>query len=492
MSTPTTMPQQQPELIDYDTFGVDKLMVSADQIVVRWKEDRRNLARNIGLSKITNPWLAALPSSRSCRGKVTGPTSIRGVCTGCTVSGRLFTKGMTVLNQKTTIVAGTNTGTQFIVSQFASEFLGEYFRGYKINDDAASASQNISTNVGALEACMPGFVASVHDTTFYSCIGSYFEHYALVSCFVEYEMDKAGIPCVPAFLWAWQCENTLNSVELAHSLGRGSFDLITKVPDFMDRAGMLNYDTVKGIFGQLLSSLHFLSNYGFNHGMPSLANLAFTRKIAMYSYDECQIASPLTLHIIPSGVSSISLQSSSGITRIFHSGLGLVKPLNLKTFPTIEVRPLIEPHTHSDALCRAPEPSLGMRIPCLPEYLEKRVVCYKIGEYWEDFLYYIQHLGTPLFTSSYDFYAFLISLMAEQSFCNALCADFSLHDLFKSLFVQSELENLMIDITALQRLPHVPTHTDIVKVLCKYNLRCDVISYAWFKFKNLPSTSPSA
>lgn len=464
--------------IDYNILGIDTKLVSADQIVHAWKVNRRSLAKHLNTLKLKDPWNSNIPISIKCRCKVSGQTSIRGVCMGCNIISKLFTKGLIVLNKRNTILVGQHTGLQFVINQYTNTSIEHGYIEVK-----QPLNYELIFNLTFINACEPNFTENIDRSMFYAFQGSYHEHYALISSFIEYEMDKNNIPCLPTFKWIWNCCDTTNIVEEISPLSGKTFDEFTS--EFYDTSKgdkTLHPEIFRGILGQLLSLLHFLLPYAFIHGAPSISSVSFSPQVASYIYDTIEIASPITLHINPTGVSSISMSdrysnetSNKNIVRLYHPGLGI--NTNIKLLPNISIIP-ITGFKYQNGSCHI---NSHNSIPCTSEYMNQRVLRYRLGNATITYTYYTRYLGIPLFNSSFDLYAFLISFMVQKSFYNALHEDTNILQLWKTLFTVDEYDLIMVDIQMMKST----SYDDILQLLSKYALRCDAITHMWNGFKTL-------
>ena len=467
-------------------MDIDRKVLSADQILIKWKEDRRAFVRNQDSSHFSVETL--------CTAKVSGVTAIRGVCFGCKIAGRLFEKGMALVQKPMTILVGEHVGMQFVINQH--KFAIEHFGKYEVQPDLNAEVLGTLEFYANMSACQPSLVDSLRSTNFYTSVGSYYEHYAFVSSFIEYEMDKNGVPCVPPFLWMWNCDDSFNIIDRVYSLGQGSLDGVIASSEFIESPksptarevpfSPLTGPSLRGIVGQLIVCLHLLSVYGFTHGMPSLQHIGFSRKVASFEYDGVTIVSPLILHLIPSSVSAISIGDSDGqIRRFLHRGLGFVRPMAISS-PYYSITTYVDSrHTAKSGEGVCVRRSI---IPTLSEYADSKVVCYTIGDKADDFMYSVQHRGIPLFSGSYDLYAFLTGFICEESFHHAVMKDAQILHLWKSLFVGDQYPQLMEAISKL-RDRHgrttSPSHSEILELLRPFALRCDAIDYAWELFKEM-------
>lgn len=495
------------KIIEYGNISCEGTLLSADQIILRWGTDRHSIARCVSSSKLSDPWtgLVSQDDSCGCRLGDTGkPFTCPIACTGCNVSSRLFKKGDIVQEHPFTIQVGKYIGTKYALHSFKKGLdVGFGFKGYERTDAPMVVGSLLLDHMSALQACETSFSTHVQNTSFWACKGSPIEHYIMISCFLENEMHKGGFPTIPTFRWSFQCDGNINVVEEVLSLGKGTLTGVSSVSEYVESPRSptarsspitpLTSDTSRGIILQLVSTLHFLNRYAFTHGSPSLNCLGFSKTPSAYIYDDVKISSPVGLRIIPSTTSALSAAGINGsAVRIYHPGLILDQSVNHKLLPKIVITPFIG-IKQSDSFCNASSRAdslVVMSNPCLPEYIRLRIIGYKIGSNTNSFTSYVQHLGIPLFHSSFDLYAFWVALMCESPFYQAVHNDQPLLDIWRQLWNPSEYDTMMNELQIVrQRSEHdVPlAPSDIVTFVSSYYLRCDALENTWQHLKNLSS-----
>lgn len=481
----------------YMELNVAKRLRSADQIVTQWTEDRRSIAHNLTELGLANPWGYFVPQENACSCKVSGKFTIRGMCSGCGIMSNLFKDGNIKVDTPNTITVGIYAGSQFFIVQ-ANNGVFNTLKGYVKSKDPFYEGNKIMRDVVEMQACESNFITDVQETTFFASRGSYEEHYAIISSFIESELSKIGIPCIPTFRWIWNCCNTFNIVEQSTILGRGSLDRITSSSDFVDAPKSpiarsktylpLSSQSCRGIVGQLLSTLHYLQFYRFNHGKASMNSLAFSRSAASFVYDGALIVCPFTLFMIPSGLSSISIGGKDGTLRIYHPGIGTTTKYS-GYFPSVTSNVYLGTK-YSISTC---DPRGHNPIPCMPQYTEDTVIGYKIGKEHELVSRYTQHLGLPIFHKSLDLYSFLISLVFNPSFREGMIRDQPLLDLWKTMWDPKEYPKIMGRIEELNSQDvTLLDSTEVVRFLSDYTLRCDAIDHMWAGFKLISHSAPSS
>ena len=175
-----------------------------------------------------------------------------------------------------------------------------------------------------------------------------------------------------------------------------------------------------------------MKQYDFIHGVPSIKYIKFSNQSCNFNYKGINIRGSVTLHLIPSGRSSISIKSNLGSRRIYHSGLGAQRSFS-----------------HN-------------------QEFDKSLTEYKIGNSKDLFKYYTQSTGLGLYQSSFDLYGFITSLMINQSFRNNVKKDQRLFKFWKSLFDPLEFDDLMLRIESIKQ---ELSFDQLLDILSNYKLK---------------------
>ncbi len=195
-------------------------------------------------------------------------------------------------------------------------------------------------------------------------------------------------------------------------------------------------------------------------------------------YEGVDIKSRTTLSISPSGFSSIS----SGKMRIYHPG-GIAQKSRIHDhLPQIEVKPFLTSNKGGGCKKCVESNTLDEK-HCTDYYSRVRAVGYKIRDK-NSFIPYIRHLGIPLFYSSFDLYAFFISLMCSSNFYEEVMTDSLLLQIWQQLWIPSEYDIMMASFVTF-RLQENMNFNLILDFLSSYHLRCDALECTWNSIKNL-------
>lgn len=419
--------------INYGNHFIEKYMLSSDQIIIRWSEDRRNISRSISNERF-DFWDYNIPYSEKCECKACDISCKNGVCLGCEIVSRLFKDGIILLDQTKKLNIGIFIGLQFSIFKTLGSSPVNPYSPYVIRSDIKEKNKNIMNKYTSHDDDYN------EDLYFLACGGTHIEHYSLVSSIIEYEMNKIEIPCIPTFMWTWACSGDIYTVNKVCDLGNGTFKLAE------------NIHTTCGILGQLFSIMHFNLLYLYTHNAPSMKSVCFSNNPCNYKYMDVEISSPITMHIIPSGFTSVSIGSDSKTIRLFHPGMS-----DLIVYDDVST---IEISSHK---------------------FDTDVVCYKIGSDIERFKYYTRNLASTLFLS-YDIYAFFTAFICNKLFYNNILRNKNFFEIWESLFLQSEFSDLMQELDKIRMSDEEPSSDKILKILSKYTLRSDSVDHCWNKY----------
>ncbi|CAH6418847.1 Hypothetical protein POVN_LOCUS571 [uncultured virus] len=488
--------------LSYQTIACESKLRSADQIITRWSKDRHQLARAVTSGAIAHPTKDILAKSGTCACQMSKKRKAfvdNGACVGCDLLSRLFRNGEITTATPFVVQVGAFTGHRFVAKNFKGGLeVVKGFAGYEETSYPAKVGAELLQLLSSMQACETSFSEHIKNTVFWACKGSQVEHYMTVSSFMENELNKARLPTTPVFRWAFMCQDDIDVVDEVPSLSRGTLAEITSISEYIETPRSptarssptlpLTNETMRGLLRQLISTLKFFSGYVFTHGSPSLHSLGFSKTPAAYIYDDVKVTSPVGLHVIPSGTSSFSAVKPDGTTlRLYHPGTSFHTSVDYKMLPRITVAPCFG---YKGAACGESKcvAASETTVPCLAEYASLRVITYKIGASPAGFAKYVQHLGIPLFYSSFDVYAFWMALMCEEAFYLAVQNDTQILRIWKQLFLPDEYDALMADVRSLRQRTSTatsPSSEELLERLAKYHLRCDALEHTWQLLKAL-------
>jgi hypothetical protein len=495
----------------YSILEDENVGITADAIIESWDENRNDLHQaliNSDLSHLDD----VVGDDSNCKnymGKGTKPLSNRFKCDGCTHTGILF------LNQRInsdiiTIQVGKYVGQQY---RLKSNLEGK-LASYVSTTNPVEQSKVILDRLKYIKDC-ESTLENMVQTTKFNVVHNPNTQYIAMSILMEAELNKFQIPCTPIFSNVVSCGNRTHIIDRIPNLGIGTFEHLKMYKNYYDKpspqsranpSDPFTYESAKGILVQLTSTLHALSYYSFIHGKACLEYLGFDSTPCDYNYDGVSISSPFTLRLIPSLYASMTYQANDGLNyRIYYSPDVGSKTVNLDALQKISIVPQLKPECDNDHKLRFDvgcAPNVDASNPHLEEYTKIKLVTYSIQASESEFIYYRQNMGIPLFYSSFDLYCFMISLMLESSFYDAIHRNPQLMAIWKGLwqhghpiiskdvngilkYTPSDYERVTEALHTLRSRGLHLSYAEICTLLSTYGLRCDAVAYVWEQCRSL-------
>jgi hypothetical protein len=475
----------------YDSTKCLKELQSADDILDRVRVDRSLIFKSI--RKMTpcenfHPFEKILPIDEKCMcqgGWGLRPYVNKQFCVGCEIIRRI-SKGIKIPEDSIlTIEYGSYTSHTYSIVSCENIFLP-----YERSKEYEVLSHILLSKLQSMNIYNPIF-KEINDRTFYYSTISPIVNYINICIILQNKLHKHKFPTVPLFEWAYQCGKNTYLLEIFPNMGFGTLENIIENPDYVrgpksptarrSHAMTINSNLLISILKQLISTLHFLSNYSYIHGNPNIRHLAFTKKPCYYKYDDVEISAPITLHLIPSNDSSITIENDNGeFYRFLNSGY--IKTIKEYDHILEKVEPFL-----GNKLIYEDEIKTKSIIPVLPDLENNLIYGYKIGVCKSVFKDLLTQKGIPLVNTSFDFYMFMFSLLSEESFYLSFSEHPELMNLWKDMFKFSEYEDMMNDLKNLRVLesPESISFQEIYDVMSKYTFRCDAIQYFWECLKKI-------
>ena len=204
----------------------------------------------------------------------------------------------------------------------------------------------------------------------------------------------------------------------------------------------INKDMIKSIILQLLVILTELGKYDFYHDDPTLI---FTKDPISYIYSGKHIEGSITVKISNLAKSSITFNN----IRFFEKNAQTAVHMEKNTF--------------------VPE------IPKMKQY-------YKLTNTNIDLYRSMRKIGIPIFSDSFNFYCFMLSLMSNKHFFDVVMNDITLYDLWKNMWLEENLsyvENLVAELHDISNIDNNMIF-DTIKGLW---LRSDIVNHMFNSIK---------
>jgi hypothetical protein len=202
-----------------------------------------------------------------------------------------------------------------------------------------------------------------------------------------------------------------------------------------DNKKNIEYNIIKGILFQLLSTLKVLSSNDLFLGPIGKKNIVLYNNPISYKYDGIKINCPITAKYLLNSTSSITIKSENGNTRIYQKSD--IMENQIKYHSTLPYK-----NYNDDTYLLSPS--------------DKKLYNYYCS------------LGFPFYISSYNVYSVFLVLMTIPEFFNSI--RLNNENIFKKLWLPNEYKNVISDIKNNQEVH------DIIK---KYRLRKDALDFVW-------------
>ncbi len=466
---------------------------SSGSLFERWNEDRKKVSDLATEENISDIFKTIFPKDTLCKshlGTDGRHYMISQSCSGCQFISRLFKRGEEGRNKHLVVQAGEMAGKELFISHIS----------YSIASLDPYIEQSFSREYGIrslkslhhMQICEHGYSTRINRTKTYGTT-SPISNYIAISCILEQEMKNLDLPSLPMFRWMYECSDGIVMVE--EKIGnKGNLDILSKHSDYtksptptstVSKIRPLRIDVCRLLLMQLAINLSFMNNYDFTHGAPCLNKIIITKEPSMIKYDSIKLESPFTLHIIPSEYSSITISTREELIRLFYKSKSDINLTQLSDVLKINFQVSLG-STYSPKVCLPFNENVTDNM--CEKYKSMRILSYKIGS-TNSFDIYTREMGIALFPSSFDTYAFLVSLMVEESFYQALINDDDLNKIWTSIWLPDDFPSVMKELAILRKFSSekhtCPDYSMIREMLGKFYLRCDGLHFLWQSLKNL-------
>jgi hypothetical protein len=219
----------------------------------------------------------------------------------------------------------------------------------------------------------------------------------------------------------------------------------------------IHEEVVTGIIFQLFALLHNLRKYDFSHGNPSTNAIKFDKEPASYIYDSVHVSSPITLKLTDFSLSGCTVDKK---LRLYSKNVVADEELKKKNFT-----PILDTVDDEIMVYRLKDPKKHI----------KSTVLYT----------YMKHLGLPIYSASFDAYAFMILLMSDKSFYSTCFNDKKLKTFWRNMWVyENDFQEINSKLEYIQEEKTFLDHNDILTILSGLSLRCDMIEHGWNLLKS--------
>ena len=116
----------------------------------------------------------------------------------------------------------------------------------------------------------------------------------------------------------------------------------------------------------------------------------------------------------------------------------------------------------------------------------RNITLYRLTNTTLDIYNALRHIGFPLYVGSFDFYSFMISLMCDKPFFDAVFFDSKLYRLWSMMWLPEDLPNierLIKEAHSIQINNNRAAANIVVDIIRGAWLRCDITKYMWSLIK---------
>ena len=261
----------------------------------------------------------------------------------------------------------------------------------------------------------------------------------------------------------------------------------TNIPKKYISNDIINPTISKSIFLQLLVMFKELSKYYFSHGIPSLNSLKFVNEPHDYVYEGTHVTGPITLQLTNFTNSSATFNNVHLFPRSVHSTMYLQRVM----FPpdiinrTVRMSYCDEVYTCLENASNTCDSNLNnFEDICSPT----SVNMYRLTNSTINIYLSMRHIGFPLYSGSFDFYCFMISLMLNPQYYNSIMADKSLYRLWAMMWTTDDLiiveqrikqTFLPESIDYLKNSNYLDENNLVIDIIRGLWLRCDILNFMW-------------
>lgn len=456
----------------YHNFDSCEFTLGVDNLLLQYKHDREKITSliiNDPNKLIMTIWKheSLLAADNECRCQM-GRGSIRSQfsCAQCKNLRRIIDFRQGIVNCPFKLQCGNSAGKSLIV--LASEISHPFLNW---DDDAMKRSKLFVEQYPNLLICGTPNVKNLR------CIsGDKFTIRALIMFMISKMFHDNHLPhCV-----------MMHTAFICNGIGYGLYDMPTignifdlhRLPEYHDY-GALKVNVSRTIILQLLVILSELSKVNFSHGTPSIYGLIFNKTPVSYLYDEVHITGPITMQISDMWNSSATFNNSHYFSKSVKHDMNLESHMFV---PEITTRSVSMAYCYNHDLI----PKTGLTSGfCDPQ----NIPVYRLNESTLDIYTTIRHIGFPLYSGSFDFYCFMISLMCDKAFFNTVMLTPELYRLWSMMWLIEDIhdiENTISDLhnSNINAQPNNVTAVNIVFNIINHAwLRCDIIKFLWALIK---------
>jgi hypothetical protein len=286
----------------------------------------------------------------------------------------------------------------------------------------------------------------------------------------------------------------LHKIEIYHQLDPNANTMKSQHFAYMP----LKTSIARTIIIQLLVTLSELSTINFSHGTPSIHAILFTKDPISYMYNGVHVEGPITLKIGDMWNSSATFGKIHYFPKNIKSSMYIERNMFVPEIATktvsmahcYDVGAIQDNNNNTPIVC----PATITTCPDATTYnlcKSRNVTLYRLTNSTLEIYSAMRHIGFPLYVGSFDFYCFMVSLMCDKSFYDAVIKDDKLYRLWSMMWLIDDLPNierLIKETHDIEARGETPTSNRaasnaVINIIRGAWLRCDITRFLWSLIK---------
>jgi hypothetical protein len=384
-------------------------------------------------------------------------------CAQCKTLRRIIDFRYGAIERPFLIECGDMTGKNLVVSKYE---VGTPFLIW--DEDASKRAKVYADSYLNLISCGSSGIKNI------KCIaGDSFTIRMLITWMISKIFTNKGLPNHFQIYTAFICKNV--GYYLYEQPSIGSLYNSEKVNKFIDNStGSFKVTFLRSIILQLLVIIKELSKINFSHGNPSTEALIFNKEPVSYLYEDVHIESEVTLMIGGMWNSSATFSGVHYFTKNIKSAMQLDKSIFTPEITTKQVST-----AYCDTILDLSPGSKCIDKTTYEKCIPNNTTIYRLSQTTIEIYNAMRHIGFPLYTGSFDFYCFMVSLMCNKSFYYGVTTDTDLNRLWLMMWLPEDIERVDNEIKKFHITGKIATSNNIIEIVRSTWLRCDILSFIW-------------
>jgi len=241
-----------------------------------------------------------------------------------------------------------------------------------------------------------------------------------------------------------------------------------------------------------------LKKYDFSIGGASKKNLVFSSEPTSYIYDGISIMSKITVKFNELAYAGITVKDR-GINNlaVYDQDIHLynysdMDSIRISSNPFIPVVTSMKIYPSINCEDDATTCSLDGTIDPTASYLVYKITATTSNSIEKNGILfsYLQHLGIPLYQSSFDLYTLWTMMMCYEEFYDSVMKTEELKQIWEEMWVPEEYNDVDSQLKNIHRdrrtsISKGTSRLELIRFLAQFRLRCDGTILAWSRIKRL-------